>query len=265
MRLIFIRFWQINWANQWQYRANLMMYLLYSLISPIVFLSVWRAVATSQGQVSGLTVNDFTIYYLTLLMVQNLTAEISIYILPYKVQDGTLSNELLMPVHPVLTNTLVNNLAYKALNTMLLVPVWLVLILLFRPDFSGVTLTTLLLSIPALILGFGINFFMGAVITCLAFWTTRVYSVSEFLYGFLLVLGGIFVPLELLPDTAQRIALYLPFQLFIYFPIQLILGRLSSEQVLMNFALQAIWLVIFAFAFRWIWRAGVKRFSAVGA
>src|ERR1041384_1369090 len=114
MLKIYQRMWQVNWAEQWQYRANLLMYLLFWLVSPIVFLSVWTAGANSQGAVQGLTANDFSTYYLTLLIVDNLTTQITIYLLAYKIQDGTLSGELLKPVHPILTNTLMNNLAFKA-------------------------------------------------------------------------------------------------------------------------------------------------------
>ena len=116
MLRIYQRMWQVNWAEQWQYRANLLMYLLYWLVSPIVYLAVWTTVANSQGSVQGLTANDFVTYYLTLLIVDNLTSQITIHILAYKIQDGTLSSDLLKPVHPILTTTLMSNLAFKALN-----------------------------------------------------------------------------------------------------------------------------------------------------
>src|SRR5512135_987658 len=112
---IYRRLWQVNWAEQWQYRANLLMYLLYWVVSPIVYLAVWTAVANQQGSVNGLTTNDFVTYYLTLLIVDNLTSEITVHLLAYKIQDGTLAGELLKPIHPVLTNVLMNNLAFKAL------------------------------------------------------------------------------------------------------------------------------------------------------
>src|SRR5512142_1698377 len=139
MLKIYLRFWQVNWAEQWQYRANLLMYLLYWLVSPIVYLAVWVTIANSQGSVSGLTANDFITYYMTLLIVDQLTSDITIHILAYKIQDGTLSGDLLRPVHPILTGTLVNNLAFKTLLLFVLVPIWLLLCLLFRPDFSAVT------------------------------------------------------------------------------------------------------------------------------
>jgi ABC-2 type transport system permease protein len=265
MLRIYRRFWQVNWAEQWQYRANLLMYLLYWLVSPIVYLAVWTTVAKSQGSVSGLTANDFVTYYMVLLIVDQLTSDITIHILAYKIQDGTLSGDLVKPVHPILTNVLVNNLAFKALTFFVLIPVWLVLMLLFQPNFSGVTWQAVLLAIPAVMMGFGISFLMGATITCLAFWTTRVYSLSEFYYALHLLFSGQFVPLTLMPKLVQSLAQFLPFQLRLYFPIELILGKLTPEVIARNFALDLVWLAIAFTLFSLVWRAGVKRFSAVGA
>lgn len=265
MLRIYQRFWQVTWAEQWQYRANLLMYLMYWLVSPIVYLSVWVAIATTQGSVQGLTANDFITYYLTLLIVDQLTSEITIHILAYKIQDGTLSGDLIRPVHPILTGALVNNLAFKALNFMAFIPVWVVLFFLFGPDYSSVTLGSILLSIPAILVGFCLNFLLGAMITCLAFWTTRVYSVAQFIWMVTVLLSGQFVPLQLMPPVIQNVATYLPFPMMRFVPIQIILNRLPPEIMLRDFAVSLVWLVIFYFLFRWVWREGVKRFSAVGA
>jgi len=262
---IYRRLWQTNWAEQWQYRANLLMYLLYWLVSPVVYLAVWTTVANAQGSVQGYTASDFVTYYLLLLMVDQLNADITIHLLAYKIQDGTLSGELLKPIHPILTNTLVNNLAFKALTLMVMIPVWLLLCLLFRPDFGTVTLPNLLLGIPAIILGFGINFLFGAAITCLAFWTTRVYAISEFYYALTVLFAGQLVPLDLMPPLVQQIAAYLPFQILRFFPIQLILGRLTGGEILVNFLLGVFWLLVALGLFQLVWKQGVKRFSAVGA
>lgn len=191
MLRIYRRLWQVNWAEQWQYRANLLMYLLYWLVSPIVYLAVWTTVAAHQGSVNGLTANDFITYYMVLLIVDQMTSETTIYILAYKIQDGTLSGDLVKPVHPILTNTLVNNLAFKVLTFMVMIPVWLVLLLLFKPNFSGVTWQAVLLAIPAMVMGFVISFLLGATLTCLAFWTTRLFYSGVLLYPAYVVFGAI--------------------------------------------------------------------------
>jgi ABC-2 type transport system permease protein len=262
---IFQRLWQVNWAEQWQYRANLIMYLLYWLVSPIIYLAVWTSIASSKGSVNGLTVNDFITYYMTLLIVDQITSNIVIHTFAYKVQDGSLSGELVRPIHPMLTNALVNNIAFKVLTIMGFIPVWIVLFFLFKPDFSSVTLAGILLSIPAMILGFFIGYLLTAAITAVAFWTTRVYSIHEFYMALMLLFSGHFVPLTLMPGLIQDIAQYLPFQLQIYFPIQLILGKLSNAQIIQGYVIGLVWLVIAVTIFKWIWRHGIKRYSAVGA
>ena len=149
---------------------------------------------------------------------------------------------------------------------MVFIPVWLVLCLLFRPDFSSVTWGSLLLAIPAVILGFAINFLFGAAITCLAFWTTRVYSLMEFYCAMAVLFSGQFVPLALMPPVIQPIAKFLPFQFFMYFPIsahaQPAPARGDPAQFRLGRGLAGHCPGVL---FLLVWRAGVKRFSAVGA
>jgi ABC-2 type transport system permease protein len=174
MLRIYQRMGQVNWAEQWQYRANLFMYILYGLITPIVYIAVWTSVANAQGSVGGLTANDFIVYYLIMLLVDQATGETVVYNFAYKIQDGSLSSEVILPVHPLLTRTLMNNLAFKVMTTFVLIPVWILLSFLFQPTFATVTLTNVLLAVPALIFGFTINFLLSSAIVCVAFWTTQI-------------------------------------------------------------------------------------------
>lgn len=262
---IFKRLWQVNWAEQWQYRANLIMYILYWLVSPIIYLAVWSSIATANGDVQGLTANDFVTYYMILLIVDQFTSNIIIHIFAYKVQDGSLSGELIKPIHPMLTNTLVNDIAFKTLNLVVLTPIWIVLALLFKPDFASVSMSGVLLAIPAVLLGYMINFLFSGAITSLAFWTTRVFSIHEFYYALILLFAGQFVPLQLMPEVIQNVARFLPFQLFIYLPIQIIQGNLNMSEILQGYVTGLLWLAVAMASFRLVWREGVKRYSAVGA
>lgn len=265
MLKIFQRLWIVNWAEQWQYRANSLMYLLYWLVSPIVHVAVWTSIANANGSVNGLTADDFVNYYMLLLIVDQLTSNITIHIFAYKVQDGSLSGELVKPIHPMLTNTLITNIAFKAMMLIGFVPVWIFLAYIFKPDFASVTWQGVLLAIPAILLGFIVNFLLTGAVSSIAFWTTRVYSINEFYFALFVLFSGQFVPLQLMPKAIQAIAHYLPFQLQIYFPIQLIQNNLSPAEILQGFLIGFIWLGIVILLFQWVWRAGVKRFSAVGA
>ena len=264
MLAIYRRLWLVNWAEQWQYRANLMMYLFFWLVSPIVYLAVWTTIANTQGSVNGMSAQDFVAYYMILLVVNIATSDITIHLLGYKIMDGTLSNMLILPIHPVLTHVLMNNLAFKALQLVALTPIWAVLYLLYRPVLTILPIN-LLLAIPALLMGFLILFFFGVIITSVAFWTTRVWALWDFFYALFGLFAGQFVPLALLPPALQTVAQVLPFRLSLYFPIELILGKLTLQQTALNLGLQVVWCVVTYFAFRLIWRAGVRNYSAVGA
>lgn len=257
--------WQVNWAEQWQYRANLFMYILYWIVQPIVYIAVWTSIANAQGSVKGLTANDFIVYYLTMLIVDQVTSETVFYNFGYKIQEGTLSGELIRPVHPLLTNALMNTLAFKALTTLVLIPIWIILSLLFKPVFDPVTSANLLLTLPAVIIGFVVSFLITSTITCLAFWTQRVWGLYR-LYGIPVALfSGQFVPLQLMPKVIQDIADYSPFPLFKYFPTQLILGRLSPDEIIRGYFVGFVWILLSYLLFRFVWKRGLKQFSAVGA
>jgi ABC-2 type transport system permease protein len=92
-----------------------------------------------------------------------------------------------------------------------------------------------------------------------------VYSIAEFFYTLAILFSGQFIPLQLMPDAIQAVARYLPYQMCIYVPIEIILNKLPPAEMARDFAVGVVWLVLFAFIFRWMWREGVKRYSAVGA
>ncbi len=261
---IYKRFWHVNWAQQWQYRANLLMYLAYWIVSPITYLAVWTAIANSEGSVNGMTASDFAAYYLTLLPVDILTSSITIHYLTYKIQDGTFSNDLMQPVHPILTNVLTNNISFKLLQMLVFIPVWGILLFLFRPNLTYTT-ESILLAIPAIIMGFGIRFLMESALTLIAFWTTRVWAIYQLDMAIAALLNGSFVPLALMPPWVQTIAQILPYQLTVSFPVLLLLNQMPPERIALNFGLQVFWLVALFLLFSFVWKRAIKQFSAVGA
>ena len=265
MLKIYKNLWFVNWAEHWQYRANLLMYLLYWLVSPVIYLAVWSSIAAAKGEVNGYTANDFVTYYMCLLIVDQVTSNIVIHNLAYKIIDGVIASEIIKPVHPILTGTLVNNISFKALNMVGFIPIWFVLNLLFKPDYAAVSLGNVLLAIPFMLAGFLIGFFLSAAITCIAFFTTRVYSIHEFYYAFYILFSGQFVPLGLMPEVIQNIARYLPFQLMIYFPVQLILGRAETGQIWNATLVAVVWLAIAYAIFRMVWSRGLRQYASVGA
>ena len=96
------------------------------------------------------------------------------------------------------------------------------------------------------------------------FWTTRVSALFELAVGLELLLSGRLVPLPLMPAWAEDVANVLPFKWSFYFPIESLVGDLSTEELLGGLLVQAIWIVLLTGLTAVVWRRAVRRYSAVG-
>ena len=96
------------------------------------------------------------------------------------------------------------------------------------------------------------------------FWTTRVSAIFELAIAVELLLSGRLVPLTLMPDWAEKLAGFLPFQWSFYFPIQALIGDYSTGELLGGLGMQVFWIVSLTGLTLFIWRFAVRRYSAVG-
>ena len=98
----------------------------------------------------------------------------------------------------------------------------------------------------------------------ITFWTTRVSAIFELFIAAELLLSGRLVPMQLMPDWAQDVAAFLPFQWSFYFPIESLVGDYSTGELLGGLAMQALWIVVLTGMTLFVWRFAVRRYSAVG-
>ena len=63
----------------------------------------------------------------------------------------------------------------------------------------------------------------------------------------------------------QRAADILPFRWMLAFPVELLLGRLTSRELLIGIGAQLFWLAAGYLTLQLIYRAGIRRYAAFGA
>ena len=98
----------------------------------------------------------------------------------------------------------------------------------------------------------------------ITFWTTRVSAIFELYFAAELLLSGRLVPLSLMPDWVQDVAAFLPFQWTFGFPIEALVADYSDRELLPGLGMQALWIAVLAGLALFLWRVGVRRYSAVG-
>lgn len=247
-----------------QYRAAAVIWMISFVVQPLMYLIVWTTVAESSGgSVGGYTPTDFAAYFITLMVVDQLTYTWVYYEFDWRVREGEISRQLLLPVHPI-HEDVADNLTYKLLMMVVLVPAVLVMSWAFRPNFDT-TLVNLLLFLPALVLAFLMRFFLGWLMGLTAFWTTRITALIRLYHVSMLFFSGRLTPLSLLPPLLFTIARVLPFMWSLSFPVELLLGRLTAPEIVQGFAMQAGWVVGMFVLLRLLWRRAVRRYTAFGS
>ncbi|HYY54012.1 MAG TPA: ABC-2 family transporter protein [Candidatus Dormibacteraeota bacterium] len=247
-----------------QYRAQVFIYLFFSIIRPVIFLAAWVAVANSQGgRVGAFGVADFAAYYVGIMLVGHLTMFWHAWDFETEVRLGKLSAKLLRPLHPV-HYAVVENATWKLYTLLGLAPAIVLIALTFGARFTT-DLPHLLLFMPSVLLAAALNFVIGWCVCASAFWTTRVHAVAELVNRAAFIFAGTIAPLDLLPGVLRTIAYALPFGYVIGVPAEILRGGTSLERAVVLLAVQATWLLIALLAFRMLWATGLRRYSAVGA
>src|SRR4051812_3220666 len=247
-----------------QYRVQALLWLLFPIIRPLVFLAAWSAAAATQGgSIGGMTTGDFAAYYVALSLVSQLTMSWDAWDFEFDIRQGRLSPKLLRPLHP-LNYAVVSNIVYKVTTLPVLVPALVLMGWSFGAHFET-QWWHLVLFVPSVALAAALHFMFGWALAALAFWTTRIHAIMQFYDRVSFLFGGQVAPLTLLPGPLAALGYLLPFGYMLWAPTEILRGATTLEQTLGLIAIEAVWLVFSAVLYVVIWRAGLRQYSAVGA
>ena len=119
---------------------------------------------------------------------------------------------------------------------------------------------TLVLVVPSLVLAITANLFAQHAVAAIAFWIRDAGSIWFLYMKAVFILGGMIIPLELLPDGLQRFAMFLPFRAMAYVPARLAAGFWEPALLLEQLA----WIGVLAIGASLAFRAGERRLQVVG-
>ncbi|MBD2447033.1 ABC-2 family transporter protein [Nostoc sp. FACHB-152] len=249
----------VYYANTLEYRAESILWVLSGSL-PIILMGVW--IQAAQGGQFGLTSVDFTRYFLTVFLVRQITVVWVIWEFEKEVVEGKLSPRLLQPIDPVwhhVTAHLSERVARIPFTISLIVlffllypqAVWL-------PNFGQILLFTL-----AVVLAFILRFVIQYTLAMFAFWTERASALENFWFLFFLFLSGMIAPLNVFPEQVRNIVFFTPFPYLINFPASLLVGL--PVDIARGFMSMIGWIVLLLGVNRALWRAGLKRYSGMGA
>lgn len=246
-----------------QYRANMAIWSVASILQIVVYLSVWRAVADAAGGAAGgYSAAQFAGYFLVLLVVRDLTYTWLPYEITGHVRQGSLAPLLLRPFHPLAYIT-GGTWAFRMQSLLIVPPVAAVLFFVFdaRVDttWQAVAATAFVIPFAALV-----RMLLDMLVGLCAVWAVRIDGLLGIYYTLLLLLGGQFAPLGVLPSWLQAVAKALPFWWTLGYPTELLAGRASVGDAWIAALVLGTWSILLLAVLRPFWRAACRRFEAVG-
>ncbi len=247
-----------------QYRVQGILWMLFSILRPVIFLAAWVAVAEARGgSVAGYDASDFAAYFVALTLVTQLTMSGVSWEFEQEVRQGKLSPKLLRPLHPI-HYTVASNVVWKLISIAVLLPILLALAWSSGARF-GADIWHVVLFLPSVVLAAALRFLFSWCVAATAFWTTRVWAVQHLFDRISFIVGGQIAPIGLLPGPLQAIAYVLPFGYMLGVPTDIVRGAYPIDQALLFVGGQVLWVVATVAALQVIWRLGVRQYSAVGA
>jgi len=180
------------------------------------------------------------------------------------IRDGQLKKYLLQPID-MLSYLVAYRVAHKVAYIAMSALPYALLFWLCRdylppwPDWG-----TFAGYVASLFLGFLIGFYFESMIGMIGFWFLEVTSLLYVIGTLTFFFSGQMFPFELLGSPWVEILGAMPFKYMAYFPAMVFLGKVEGPALETELLIQLAWAVVFFVASRWLYRIGLRRYSAYG-
>lgn len=252
---------RIGFAQAIAYRAETVVWVVTSSL-PLIMLPLWHAVA-EEAPVRGFGQTRFTAYFLAAFVVRQLVGAWAAWTINYEVRQGTLSQRLLKPIHPIWSYG-ASSLASLPVRFAISLPIALGAFL-FTAGSHIADSTAEWLALPLALIGaWSITFLAHVSVGALSFWMHQSIRVMDVYSAGFFVFSGYLIPLALFPEGLQGIPQYLPFPYQLGFVVDLLTGALEPPEVWPALARQWMWVAALALVATALWRRGLRRYGAFG-
>lgn len=227
-------------------------------------LLAWMSIFDYAGAetLAGWAERDMVAYYIFVFLIGIFTDIQFHYEMSTMVHMGTLSQWIIRPL--TFLETAVSHIAARII--LLLIPGTAALLLclwIFPSVFAELTLLSArnaLLVLPLSLLLFTL---LSTLVGTFAFWLIKTDSVFALLMLVLEFFGGRLLPLDLLPSWLEVVSRVLPLRFGIAGPVEAIL-RPQTTPLFPLLLGQTLWCTALFALVILLWRAGMRRYDAVG-
>lgn len=265
----YTKIFRASLVERMTYRADFLLGTFLRFLPMLTTILLWQAIYAGSGQ-SKLSGFDYAemIAYLLLVNISRMFSSMPGLAggIARDIREGTLKKYLLQPLD-MLGYLLSYRVAHKVTYIIASAVPYGVLFFLCRHYFIGnlpADPWTWLAYFASLVLAFVVGFYFEASVGMVGFWFLEVTSLLYIVMTLNFFISGQMLPLDLLPDFWAGLLKALPFQYMAYFPAVVILRKVTGWDLVYGLLAELGWGVFFVVLSRWLYRRGLKRYSAYG-
>ena len=248
-----------QYANMLEYRVEIALWAL-SGVLPFIMLSLWTQ--SNSGEAFGLNQITLSRYFLSAFLVRQFSVVWVVFSFEEDALLGRLSPYLLQPLHP-LWRYVSSHLAEQLTRLPFALIITIIFFLSNRNAFWIPSFYQFLLAWISTIFAFSIAFLLQSLIAALCFWSEKASAFERLLFVPYLFLSGLLAPLETFPPLILKVALWTPFPYLINFPAKILAGL--PVQLITGLTAQVCWITILVPIVLFLWKKGVRHYTAMGA
>ncbi len=259
---------QISFTYRFQFFSGLLLLLIPFLIK----LCLWRLAFQSEGtgKISGYTYDEMILYHTFSMVFAYLSTGHFQYRIAAEIKDGTLSRYLVKPIDHMLYwgSMFAGDKVIHFIYVLVFIAIWVFIavsggILGFRLE-GHISIANVPLTIAAVFFSMALNFTIYYVISLLAFWFLDISCFFAAIAFIISVISGEVIPIDVMPVFFERLFSLMPFSYSVYFPAQLLMGKLAMQQIFLKFAMQIFWIFLLSFMGRLVWDRGIAKYESAG-
>jgi ABC-2 type transport system permease protein len=263
----YLNIFRVSLTERMAYRGDFLLGTVLRLLPMVTTILLWQAIYAGAGEekLGGFSEREMIAYLLLVHIARMFSSMPGLaWGIARDIREGGLKKYLLQPID-MLAYLVAYRAAHKVTYIVTSALPYAGLFFLCRHFFDGfpdpLTMTA---YVASLFLGFLIGFFFEATIGMAGFWLLEVTSFLYIVNTLNFFVSGHMFPLDLLPDFWAGLLKALPFQYMAYFPSAVFLGKIQGMDLAFGLLAELAWVAAFFLASRWLFRVGLRRYSAFG-
>lgn len=246
--------------NNLAYAANFLFDTFFYVFLLFIFINLWRTIY-GQGQViAGYSLSQM-IWYCIITELVAISGSSPFHELNNEIKSGNIAYLLNKPYNLIIYQ-FSHSLGQMGVKLVINAVAGISFGLAFAGPLAGFLPGRLFFIIPVMIGGMLVNYFALTALGLTAFWLEE-NTAFFWIYQKLMLMLGLFLPVEFFPGWLQKLALTLPFPYMTYGPAKLVVDFTVEGFVWIVF-MQGLYLVVFLVLSALLYRKGVRMLNVNG-